>query len=342
VHQSVKWVPAGTLDDIHIPPRPSIPISSLLNSESQSPGRQRASDDYKMELEVESRNTTHIDDSGIPISSDSESQSPGKQRASDDNNKVEPEVEMQNTTHINDSGQKSAESATTDETGLELTYAPKVGIKRTRSRDGDMEPERRTKSAKSATTDETGLELTYAPKVGIKRTRSRNGDMEPERRTKCTVYTLSAQQSGGRDVDWSDTSDSDATTDRDEKTDSEPELFIPRQRGTSKSSTWQRKQNAEYKQGLIDQDEDRLTEFHRKACEHDTHCEVIDTRTIRHSKCGKVLKMQMPYNLNNFKMHIKNHCNTTTCKGWKHGAGTETLKTLFARQSQQNASHSSQ
>ena len=49
--------------------------------------------------------------------------------------------------------------------------------------------------------------------------------------------------------------------------------------------------------------------------------------------------MQMLYNLNNFKRHIKLHCNPVSCKGWKPGTGAQTLDMLFAKQSQHNSLH---
>jgi len=58
---------------------------------------------------------------------------------------------------------------------------------------------------------------------------------------------------------------------------------------------------------------------------------VIDPKVVRHSKCGKDLKMQMPYNIANFKTHVYK-CTGPPKSSKTPGGGMMTIDMIFKKQ----------
>jgi len=68
-------------------------------------------------------------------------------------------------------------------------------------------------------------------------------------------------------------------------------------------------QNQRYESGEFQVKSANVDAFKIKVMKLNTEAIVIDPKTVRHSKCGKPLKMQTPYHLANFKSHV------AKCKG---------------------------
>ncbi|KAJ3911654.1 hypothetical protein F5877DRAFT_55051 [Lentinula edodes] len=104
--------------------------------------------------------------------------------------------------------------------------------------------------------------------------------------------------------------------------------------GVSKSAKWARKQNNIYESLKKNKDYDPANAKHRSSMRKllikvkrlDPHAEVVNPKTIRHSKCGKTHKLDAPFKLSNFRKHVQKHCNG---KGNHAGAGCKTISNFF-------------
>jgi hypothetical protein len=101
----------------------------------------------------------------------------------------------------------------------------------------------------------------------------------------------------------------------------------------SKTSTWERLQDAKYRAAEKDEDafdnyNEKMSKFRAKILEIDPRAEIIDLKQVRHFKCGKTHQMKYPWNPQNFKTHA------TSCTGPPksakfNGGGMQTMKTYF-------------
>jgi len=76
-----------------------------------------------------------------------------------------------------------------------------------------------------------------------------------------------------------------------------------------RSTLYAHLQNQRYESGEFQAKSANVDAFKIKVMKLYTEAIVIDPKTVRHSKCGKPLKMQTPYHLANFKSHV------AKCKG---------------------------
>ncbi|KAJ3871400.1 hypothetical protein F5051DRAFT_433890, partial [Lentinula edodes] len=102
--------------------------------------------------------------------------------------------------------------------------------------------------------------------------------------------------------------------------------------GISKSLTWVHQQNAKYKKdphynSKNPKNRARMQKFLTKARRLDPFAEVIDSKRIRHSKCGKTGFQDAPFKLSNFQKHVKYHCNGNSKS---KGAGCHTITSFFS------------
>lgn len=103
--------------------------------------------------------------------------------------------------------------------------------------------------------------------------------------------------------------------------------------GVSRSAAWTRKQNEKYKQDKNYNASSRklrarMRKFVTKVKRLDPHAEVVDSKHIRHSKCGKIGTQDAPFKLSNFQKHIKSHCNG---RAESAGAGSHSLMRWFSK-----------
>ena len=92
-----------------------------------------------------------------------------------------------------------------------------------------------------------------------------------------------------------------------------------------------RLQNLKYESGEFQAKTTSDNAFKAKVYEIDPAGRVIDPKTVRHSKCGKDLKMQTPYNISNFKQHIKK-CEGPPKSSKTPGGGMMTIDMIFKKQ----------
>jgi hypothetical protein len=101
-----------------------------------------------------------------------------------------------------------------------------------------------------------------------------------------------------------------------------------------KSTTWDRLQKVKYNSFLQDgkfisnKDDVRTTKFKEKLMQWDQKVMVVDPKQVIHFKCGKTLRMKVPWNTWNFKTHI------VICKGPSKGtklprSGMSSISTYF-------------
>ena len=76
-----------------------------------------------------------------------------------------------------------------------------------------------------------------------------------------------------------------------------------------KSTLWAQIRNRKFANGTFIPNPESEVKFKAKIKELDVNSDVIDSKTVRHHKCAKNLRMKEPYNVGNFKTHI------TNCKG---------------------------
>ncbi|KAJ3738347.1 hypothetical protein EV360DRAFT_90574 [Lentinula raphanica] len=102
--------------------------------------------------------------------------------------------------------------------------------------------------------------------------------------------------------------------------------------GVVKSSIWAREQNLRFQrtEGQNGSKDPKhyacMRKLLIKARKLDPHAEVITAKLIRHSKCGKNHKLDVPYKISNFRKHVKQHCNG---KGNTAGAGSRSIDSFF-------------
>ena len=97
-----------------------------------------------------------------------------------------------------------------------------------------------------------------------------------------------------------------------------------------KSTLWSRIQNRRFLVGDFVPSSERDLKFRNKILELDSNSTILDSKTVRHFKCGKELKMKEPYNTGNFRNHIE------TCKGTPKShklpaGGMKTLDNFFSK-----------
>jgi hypothetical protein len=103
----------------------------------------------------------------------------------------------------------------------------------------------------------------------------------------------------------------------------------PRRVGVGASTLASRKLNQKVNDGTFKLNLSRWQNFKEKISFFDKSASFPDPhsapRSVRHSKCGRIVQMKEPYNIANFESHLK------TCKSNKT-AGMPTLESLFNKQ----------
>ena len=103
----------------------------------------------------------------------------------------------------------------------------------------------------------------------------------------------------------------------------------PRNVGVGASTLASRKLNQKVNNGTFKLSSTKWNNFKEKITFLDKNVSFPDPhgapRSIRHSKCGRIIQMKEPYNIANFETHLK------TCRSNKT-AGMPTLESLFNRQ----------
>lgn len=96
--------------------------------------------------------------------------------------------------------------------------------------------------------------------------------------------------------------------------------------GLSQSAQWAREQNTKFGDDphcTTSKNRARMRKMMIKIhLNIDKDAEIVDSKTVRHSKCRKPQRFDAPFKLSNFKEHCKLHCNG---KGKASGAGMRTL-----------------
>ena len=98
-----------------------------------------------------------------------------------------------------------------------------------------------------------------------------------------------------------------------------------------RSTLYARLQNQRYESGELHAKSANLDAFRAKVTNLDTKAIVVDPKTVRHSKCGKSLKMQTPYHLANFKSHVTK-CNGPPKSSKTPGGGMMHINQAFNQQ----------
>jgi hypothetical protein len=115
---------------------------------------------------------------------------------------------------------------------------------------------------------------------------------------------------------------------RQRKTVSDPPLS-PRRVGVGASTLASRKLNQKVNNGTFKLSSTKWNNFKEKITFLDRNVSFPDPhgapRSVRHSKCGRIVQMKEPYNVANFETHLK------TCRSNKT-AGMPTLESLFNKQ----------
>ena len=119
--------------------------------------------------------------------------------------------------------------------------------------------------------------------------------------------------------------------DKDEKNNNKRQRKMPEQTslsiGISQSATASRSLNEKIHNGTFLLNPTRWKNFQRKIrlCDRNATFNENEPRSVRHSKCGKLLQMKDPYNIGNFEKHVANCKKTTT-------VGMPTLASMFSNQ----------
>ncbi len=99
----------------------------------------------------------------------------------------------------------------------------------------------------------------------------------------------------------------------------------------ARSSIHARLQNLKYESGELQAKTASNNAFKAKVSKIDPAGRVIDPKTVRHSKCGKDLKMQTPFNIANFRLHVEN-CKGPPKSSKTPGGGMMTIDMIFKKQ----------
>lgn len=122
--------------------------------------------------------------------------------------------------------------------------------------------------------------------------------------------------------------------DKDEKNNSKRQRKMPEQTlstsvGISQSATASRSLNEKIHNGTFLLNPTRWKNFQRKIhlCDRNATFNENEPRSVRHSKCGKILQMKEPYNIQvgNFETHVAKCKKTST-------VGMPTLASMFSNQ----------
>jgi hypothetical protein len=102
---------------------------------------------------------------------------------------------------------------------------------------------------------------------------------------------------------------------------------VPQVIGISQSATASRSLNEKIDNGTFLLNPTRWKNFQRKIhlCDRNATFNENEPRSVRHSKCGKLLQMKEPYNIGNFENHVAK-CKKTTA------VGMPTLASMFSNQ----------
>ena len=106
-----------------------------------------------------------------------------------------------------------------------------------------------------------------------------------------------------------------------------PEQTLSTSIGISQSATASRFINEKIHDGTFLLNPTRWKNFQRKVylCDRNATFNENEPKSVRHSKCGKILQMKEPYNIGNFENHVAK-CKTTTT------VGMPTLASMFTNQ----------
>ena len=74
--------------------------------------------------------------------------------------------------------------------------------------------------------------------------------------------------------------------------------------GQSKSTIWAHLQNEKYERGKLNAADSFLARFTTKILALDRYAVIVDSKTVRHIKCGKHLTMKAPFDIGNFRSHV--------------------------------------
>lgn len=75
--------------------------------------------------------------------------------------------------------------------------------------------------------------------------------------------------------------------------------------GQSKSTIWARLQNEKFQRGKLNAADSSLARFATKILALDRNAVIVDSKTVRHIKCGKHLTMKAPFDIGNFRTHVQ-------------------------------------